>query len=288
FLGADASIKKKFPTYDLPLLKPLEDMGVTDADVKDSISRLDELKKRWEEVQWTDEMQKEFNMYVEREMMKEEISVLESTVNKSKDVILKDELRGMRRVLKRLGYVSEDDIIQVKGRVASEISAGNEIMITELLFSGAFTQLNAAQSVALLSMFVVDAKQNKDDTPQIPKGLIDAYEAVISTGKRLVTVMNECRLDIKLEDYIQQFNPLMMDIVMKWCSGVTFAQLVRESDKVMYEGSIIRSMRMLEELLEQMVSISRYMGTPDLNNKFAEGITLIKRDIIFAASLYID
>ena len=45
-------------------------------------------------------------------------------------------------------------------------------------------------------------------------------------------------------------------------------------------------MRRLEELLRQMIQASKAIGI-DLENKFAEGVRLIKRDIVFAASLYL-
>lgn len=46
-------------------------------------------------------------------------------------------------------------------------------------------------------------------------------------------------------------------------------------------------MRRLEELLRQMVQAAKSIGNTELENKFSEGIKLIKRDIIFAASLYL-
>ncbi len=53
------------------------------------------------------------------------------------------------------------------------------------------------------------------------------------------------------------------------------------------QGSIIRSMRLLEELMRQMVQASKNIGNTELENKFAEAIKLLKRDIVFAASLYL-
>ena len=52
-------------------------------------------------------------------------------------------------------------------------------------------------------------------------------------------------------------------------------------------GSIIRSMRRLEELLRQMVQAAKNIGNTELENKFSEAIKLLKRDIVFAASLYL-
>jgi ATP-dependent RNA helicase DOB1 len=46
----------------------------------------------------------------------------------------------------------------MKGRVACEISSGDELLLTELMFHGVFNDLSVEQSVALLSCFVFDEK----------------------------------------------------------------------------------------------------------------------------------
>lgn len=46
-------------------------------------------------------------------------------------------------------------------------------------------------------------------------------------------------------------------------------------------------MRRLEEMLRQLVQASKNIGNTDLENKFSEAIKLMKRDIVFAASLYL-
>lgn len=54
-----------------------------------------------------------------------------------------------------------------------------------------------------------------------------------------------------------------------------------------FEGTIVRVFRLLEEQLRQMGAAARTMGNQELQEKFEEGITSIKRDIVFAPSLYI-
>ena len=54
----------------------------------------------------------------------------------------------------RLGYANAADVIEMKGRVACEISSGDELLLTELMFNGAFNELSVEQQVALLSCFV--------------------------------------------------------------------------------------------------------------------------------------
>ena len=54
-----------------------------------------------------------------------------------------------------------------------------------------------------------------------------------------------------------------------------------------YEGSLIRTFRRLEELLRQMCQAAKVMGSPDLEKKFNESLSKIRRDIVAAQSLYL-
>ena len=54
-----------------------------------------------------------------------------------------------------------------------------------------------------------------------------------------------------------------------------------------YEGSLIRLFRRLEELLRQMAQAGKVMGSEELTAKFEEALTKIRRDIVAAQSLYL-
>jgi ATP-dependent RNA helicase DOB1 len=54
-----------------------------------------------------------------------------------------------------------------------------------------------------------------------------------------------------------------------------------------YEGSLIRLFRRLEELLRQMAQAAKVMGSDDLQRKFEESLAKIRRDIVAAQSLYL-
>lgn len=51
------------------------------------------------------------------------------------------ELKGMKRVLRRLGFTSKDDVVEQKGRAACEIDTGDELVICELIYDGVFNDL---------------------------------------------------------------------------------------------------------------------------------------------------
>ena len=77
----------------------------------------------------------------------------------------------------------------------------------------------------------------------------------------------------------------MMDIVNEWCNGASFLNICKMTD--MFEGSIIRSMRLLEELLRQMVQAAKNIGEVELENvplrkdalSFLQGLEL-KRGLV--------
>jgi ATP-dependent RNA helicase DOB1 len=68
--------------------------------------------------------------------------------------------------------------------------------------------------------------------------------------------------------------------------GGKFADICKINDRI-FEGSIIRCMRRLDELLQQVASAARVLGSLELEEKVNRGIKMIRRDIVFAASLYL-
>lgn len=73
-------------------------------------------------------------------------------------MILKDDLNSMKRVMRRLKLIDKNDIVLDKGRVAGEISSCDELMITELILSGFFTELKPEEITAVLSVLINDEK----------------------------------------------------------------------------------------------------------------------------------
>jgi ATP-dependent RNA helicase DOB1 len=54
-----------------------------------------------------------------------------------------------------------------------------------------------------------------------------------------------------------------------------------------YEGSLIRMFRRLEELLRQMAEGAKVMGNTELEEKFKASLLTLKRDVVAAQSLYL-
>jgi ATP-dependent RNA helicase DOB1 len=224
-----------------------------------------------------------FEQYSARQGLDERISTLKRNIRDTNAIVCMDELKNRGRVLRRLNYTTEAGVIEVKGRVACEISTGDELLLTELMFAGAFNDLTPEQTAALLSCFVCQEKS--DDPPKLREELAAPLRMMREAARRVAKVSIECKIELNEDEYIESFRSELMDVVFAWCRGVKFAKICKMTE--IYEGSIIRCMRRLEELLRQMAQAAKSIGNTDLETKFNDGIAKLKRDIVFANSLYL-
>ncbi|VEL40558.1 unnamed protein product [Protopolystoma xenopodis] len=89
------------------------------------------------------------------------------------------------------------------------------------------------------------------------------------TARRVARISSECRLHIKEEAYVNSFKPHLMDLVVAWAEGANFSSICQNT--ALFEGTIIRSLRLLEELLRQMANAARSIDNAILEAKFTDG-----------------
>ena len=99
-----------------------------------------------------------YSKYAEKQEAQQRIRELKKRIQTTHDVLQMEELKARKRGLRRLGFTSASDIVDMKGRVACEISSGDELLLTELIFNGAFNALSPEQCAGLLSCFVFTEK----------------------------------------------------------------------------------------------------------------------------------
>ena len=277
-------VHRRFPDG-IPLLDPVEDMSIKDDRLKAIVQKIEAFESRMYKhpLHNSKRLSVVYKLCEQKAQLANQIKDTKKQLKKARTILQMEELKCRKRVLRRLGYATVADVIEIKGRVACEISAADELLLTELIFNGVFNSLTPAQCCALLSSFVFDEKSKS--IPKLSEELADPLRQMHAAARRIAKISNECKLTLEEEDYVKSFKTMLMDVVHSWCNGSSFAQISEMTD--IFEGSIIRCMRRLEELLREMGHAAKAIGNTDLENKFAEGIRLIKRDIIFAASLYL-
>ncbi|XP_034129400.1 exosome RNA helicase MTR4 isoform X2 [Drosophila guanche] len=276
--------KKRFPLGP-PVLNPIDDMNIKEREFRDIVDAIAQFEARLEEhpLHNSAELGRIHKRYQDKVKLQAQLTAIKVELKAARSLLQMEELKHRKRVLRRMGYCKPGDVIEFKGRVACELSSADELLMTEMIFNGVFNDLSAPQAVALLSCFVCDEKSQ--EAPKSATELSGPLRSMQDLARRIAKVSSECKLELDADSYVDKFKPFLMDVVLAWCKGSSFLAVCKMTD--IFEGSIIRCMRRLEELLRQMCQASKTIGNTDLENKFSEGIRLLKRDIVFAASLYL-
>lgn len=110
------------------------------------------------EISKSPDLERLYNQYSDYVDLKQTIRAVKRKITQVQNVLQLEELKNRQRVLRRLGFTSSDDILSEKARVACEISTGDELLLTEMMFTGAFNDLSPAHAAAVLVCFVFDEK----------------------------------------------------------------------------------------------------------------------------------
>ncbi|KAK1741610.1 exosome RNA helicase MTR4 [Skeletonema marinoi] len=283
-------VQRRFPDG-LPLLDPVKDLKIDVGEFNKLLQRASELKERLAAHKLTtdvdeNERVERVSAYEKKSDLMEQARVLRREAKSCQTMVMKDDLRKMKRVLKELGHVDNQGVIQTKGRTACEINTANELVVVELVFAGVFNDLTVEQSVALLSCLIFDERSNDDDPAQgLKSHLSGPYYKLIELARSVAKVAISCKIELNEDEFVEKFNPGLMEAVYAWCKGVKFVEVQKLTGT--FEGSTIRSLRRLEELVRQLASASKSIGNLELQAKFEKGSELLKRDIVFCSSLYL-
>jgi len=268
-----------------PLLDPISEMGLDGITLQPTIDKLKQCESDIASHPLHNHplLDKLLDKYRERLDREEQVRGLETELAGHRYLVMKDDLRAMRKVLKRLQYVDKDGVVTLKGRVACEITTTEELVVTELLFRNTFQTMEADHMVATLSALCFDEKieDHVDLHPELAKG----FDQIKEVAKMTAEVSAESKLPIKVDEYLEKFKPNLMPVVLRWMRGESFKDVIDGTG--LFEGSVIRGMRRLEELLRQLAAASKAIGNDEMEAKMREGVTKLRRGIVFAASLYL-
>lgn len=268
-----------------PLLDPIEDYGIKDKNTKQLVDKIRKLEENLNGSNFKNN-DKNFQFYLEKHNLNKEIKLIEEDIQNQGKLILKEDLKKMMRVLRRLEFTSSENVIQIKGRTACEINSADELIVTEMIFNGMFNDLSCEQCVSVLScLCFTEGSPETASKVRLPEELEKPFQLLLETAKKVAKISVECKMNMNEQDYVNSFSPQMMEIVYKWMKGAKFYEICKSTD--IFEGSIVRTMRRLEELVRQMISAARVIGDENLEKKFKEGTLKLKRDIVFSNSLYL-
>ncbi|KAJ5485006.1 ATP-dependent RNA helicase mtr4 [Penicillium diatomitis] len=278
-------VLRRFPDG-LPSIDPVEDMKIKDDSFKKLLRKIEVLESRLlgNPLHHSPRLPELYDQYVAKVNLTNEIKSTKKKISEAMSIMQLDELKCRKRVLRRFGFINEAEVVQPKARVACELSTGDELMLAELLFNGFFNNLTPEQVAAVISVFVFEEKV-KEAPPLTKDELAKPLKEIQSQARIIAKVSQESKMAVNEDEYVQSFHWELMEVVYDWAHGKSFAEICKMTD--VYEGSLIRVFRRLEECLRQMAQGAKVMGSEDLEIKFEEALTKVRRDIVAAQSLYL-
>ncbi|KAF8310553.1 ATP-dependent RNA helicase [Clavulina sp. PMI_390] len=183
-------------------------------------------------------------------------------------------------VLKELKHIDEHSTVLLKGRVACEINSTNELVLTELILENTFAMYTPAEVAALLSAFVFQEKTEVE--PALPPRLQEGRDAIVKIEDRVGRIQDAHK--VVAAEWASSLKFGLMEVVWEWANGIPFEKITELTDVA--EGTIVRVITRLDETCREVRDAARVIGDAELFKKMEEAQTLIKRDIVFAASLY--
>lgn len=296
-LAADFS-RHEWNEVDWTKIKDLSFLEVLEARKRD-------LERMVEQDGWTcakscPDFKRHFAMQHEEWLLKESIGELRKLISDQNLQLLPDYEQRVQ-VLKELNFIDENSSVQLKGRVACEVSlkssspnlqtltvyqvnSAHELVLTELILDNLLASYEPEEIVSLLSCFVFQEKT--DVVPNITPRLEKGKTAIIEIAKRINATQESHGISVAENDDFEAKSRFgLMEVVYEWAKGMSFNQITDLTDVL--EGTIVRVITRLDETCREVKSAARIIGDPGLYQKMQECQELIKRDVCHCASLYL-
>jgi len=220
----------------------------------------------------------------------QQLGSLESKLLKARQAISDENLalfpdfQARIVVLQQLDFIRKGDrAVQLKGRLACEVRTADELLLTEMILDDVFGPLSPAECAAVCSALVMERRC--EDEPVLTSGLERARDKMMVIVKKLDAVQRKARVELDPEYVRNAANFALMEVVYEWARGLPFRDICQLTS--LEEGSIVRVITRLDETCRECRNAAKIIGDAELFAKFEKASELIKRDIIFAASLYV-
>ena len=230
--------------------------------------------------------------YKQKLSLRTQIKYLINELNILNRLVLNEELINMKKVLMRLNYLDKNNLVTFKGQVACYITSGDTLILTEMLFNGFLNRMPENDIGVILSCFVggegATFKKDKQIVEE-DRHLMKLYTDLKKVIESVVDIYIEYKINIKdKESYIKLFRYDMMKSILYWINGEkTFAEICDDKVSDIYEGSLVRTIRRLDELVKELILCVDLLGNNNLKEKLENISKKIKRGIPFTASLYL-
>lgn len=130
-------------------------------------------------------------------------------------------------------------------------------------------------------------QEKTDHTPTLTPRLQKGKEKIIEISDKVndFQILHQVILSSEdSNDFASKPRFSLVEVVYEWARGMSFNRITDLTDVM--EGTIVRVITRLDETCREVKNAAKLVGDPSLYTKMQTAQELIKRDVIFAASLY--
>lgn len=219
-------VKRRFPDG-IAVLDPIENMGITDDSFKKLLRKIEVLESKLlsNPLHNSPRLPELYNQYVAKLSFASTIKEKKKAITSALSIMQLDELKSRKRVLRRLGFINDQEVVELKARVACEISStgdGHELLLSELLFNRFFNELSPEVCASVLSCFIFE---EKSQAQPLKEDLAKHFKEIQSQAKIIAKVSQESKLKVNEKEYVEGFKWELMEVVLLWAQGKAFAEI---------------------------------------------------------------
>jgi len=165
------------------------------------------------------------------------------------------------------------------------MTSADELTLTEVIFDNVLDGLEPEEIAAVCSAFIFSEKHELSEAYELPEKVEAAKKTILAKHLELEKLQNSLRVELDSEEWVRSVNFGIAHAVYQWATGTAFSDIMQMVE--VQEGAIVRSIVRLEELLRKIRVTCRLIKNEELEKKMDLASEAIKRDIVFASSLYI-
>merc|ERR1712194_462758 len=144
----------------IPELDPVGEMNIKSDELTVALAEVAELDQKISEssLKGNAKLNAYVNAFERKIKLQSKVQDLEKQVSASQFMVMTDDLRAMKRGLRRLEFIDKEGVVQLKGRMACELTSADEVLLTEIVFQNVFDGMEANNIIALCPCLVFDER----------------------------------------------------------------------------------------------------------------------------------
>ncbi|MBX3472666.1 MAG: hypothetical protein KF878_37920, partial [Planctomycetes bacterium] len=188
-----------------------------------------------------------------------------------------EQVKLKLEVLRGLGYIGPEAEVTQRGRFAMQVF-GHELLITELVWSGALDGLSPEQLAVVAAAVVFEKRKNTWYGGPDPGKLVGI--PVFRKAQRVVSDLTRAEHEKGVRQQTKLLDWDLSGVVWAWAQGAEFGEL-RELTEAS-DGDIVRNLRQTIQLLRLMYEPLHVIDRDDLAEATRAAHGLLKRGLVDA------